>query len=58
VEVSGFTAGDEVYGATNEQFTGGYTEYALPSAARMAQKPKSLNFIEVASAVIGSVTAW
>src|ERR1700693_547460 len=30
--VSGFQAGDEVYGATNEQFTGGYAEYALASA--------------------------
>jgi len=37
--VSGFTTGDEVYGATNEQFTGGYTEFALPSAGRMAQRP-------------------
>ena len=56
--VSGFTTGDEVYGATNEQFTGGYTEFALPSAGRMAQRPKTLNFIESASAPIVSVTAW
>src|SRR3954469_3350978 len=39
-EISGFKVGDEVYGATNEQFTGAYAEYALPSARRMAQKPK------------------
>src|SRR5262249_17446846 len=32
--VSGFKAGDEVYGATNEHFTGGYAEYALPSTLR------------------------
>src|SRR3954466_8033894 len=31
-EVSGFKSGDEVYGATNEQFSGAYAEYALPSA--------------------------
>jgi NADPH:quinone reductase-like Zn-dependent oxidoreductase len=57
-EVSGFKRGDEVYGATNEQFSGAYAEYALPSARMMAQKPKSLNFIEAASAPIVTVTAW
>jgi NADPH:quinone reductase-like Zn-dependent oxidoreductase len=57
-EVSGFKTGDEVYGATNEQLTGGYAEYAVPSAERMAQKPKTLSFIEAASAPIVTVTAW
>jgi NADPH:quinone reductase-like Zn-dependent oxidoreductase len=47
-EVSGFKTGDEVYGATNEQFSGAYAEYALASARMMAQKPKTLNFIEAA----------
>ena len=57
-QVSGFKPGDEVYGATNEQFTGAYAEYALASARRMAQKPKTLNFIEAASAPVVAVTAW
>jgi len=57
-EVSGFKPGDEVYGATNEQFSGAYAEYALPSATMMAQKPKTLNFIEAASVPIVTVTAW
>ena len=57
-EVSGFKLGDEVYGATNEQFTGAYAEYAVPSARKMAQKPKTLNFIEAASAPVVTVTAW
>jgi len=57
-EVSGFKASDEVYGATNEQFTGAYTEYALSSAKMMALKPKSLNFIEAASTPVVTVTAW
>jgi NADPH:quinone reductase-like Zn-dependent oxidoreductase len=57
-EVSGFKLDDEVYGATNEQFSGAYAEYALPSARMMAQKPKTLNFIEAASAPIVTVTAW
>src|SRR5262249_30124488 len=54
-EVSGFNLGDEVYGATNEQFSGAYAEYAVPLARRMAQKPKTLNFIEAASAPIVTV---
>jgi NADPH:quinone reductase-like Zn-dependent oxidoreductase len=57
-EVSGVKTSDEVYGATNEQFTGAYAEYALPLAGRMAPKPKTLNFIEAASAPIVTVTAW
>jgi len=57
-DVSGFQAGDEVYGATNEQFTGADAEYALPSAVMMASKPKTLNFIEAASAPVVTVTAW
>jgi len=57
-EVSGFKLGDEVYGATNERFSGAYAEYALTSAGKMAQKPKTLNFIEAASAPIVTVTAW
>jgi NADPH:quinone reductase-like Zn-dependent oxidoreductase len=57
-QVSGFKLGDEVYGATNGHFSGAYAEYALASAGRMAQKPKTLNFIEAASAPVVTVTAW
>jgi NADPH:quinone reductase-like Zn-dependent oxidoreductase len=57
-EISGFKTGDEVYGATNDKFTGAYSEYALPLAKMMAQKPRTLNFIEAASAPIVAVTAW
>jgi NADPH:quinone reductase-like Zn-dependent oxidoreductase len=39
-EVSGFKHGDGVYGATNQQFSGAYAEYALTSARMMAQKTK------------------
>jgi NADPH:quinone reductase-like Zn-dependent oxidoreductase len=56
--VSGFKIGNEVYGATNEQFSGAYAEYALPLARMIAQKPKTLNFIEAASAPVVTVTAW
>src|SRR5262249_52963847 len=51
-EVSGFKLGDEVYGATNEQFSGAYAEYTVPLARMIAQKPKTLNFIEAASAPV------
>src|SRR5512146_3054683 len=56
--VSDFKPGDEVYGATNEQLTGGYAEFAVPWARLMAQKPKTLTFLEAASAPIVTVTAW
>src|SRR5271165_1126845 len=39
-DISGFRPGDEVYGATNDQFTGAYAEYALPSATKMSHKPR------------------
>src|SRR5690349_8618930 len=58
VEVSGFKVGDEVYGATNEQFSGAYAEFAVPLARMMAQKPKTLTFIEAASAPVVAITAW
>lgn len=57
-QVSGFKLGDEVYGATNEQFSGAYAEYALASARLISHKPKSLNFVEAASAPVVTVTAW
>ena len=56
--VSDFNVGDEVYGVTNERFTGGYAEYALASAGMMAQKPRTISFIEAASAHVVAVTAW
>lgn len=56
--VSGFKAGDEVYGSTNDGFVGAYAEYAVASAAMMAPKPRRLNFLEAASAPVVGVTAW
>lgn len=58
VGVAGFRQGDEVYGATNERFTGGYAEYTLASAEMLAHMPKTLTFIQAASAPVVSVTAW
>jgi NADPH:quinone reductase-like Zn-dependent oxidoreductase len=57
-DVPGFSVGDEVYGLTNKNFTGGYAEYALASASSMSQKPKNLSFVQAASAPVVAVTAW
>lgn len=50
--------GDEVFGVTNEQFTGAYAEYAVAKAAMIASKPKSLNYTHAASVPVVAVTAW
>jgi NADPH:quinone reductase-like Zn-dependent oxidoreductase len=57
-EVSGFKPGDQVYGSTNPQFSGGQAEYAVPLAGMIAPKPRTLNFIEAASVPVVAVTAW
>jgi NADPH:quinone reductase-like Zn-dependent oxidoreductase len=56
--VSGFKAGDHVYGVTNKQFCGGYAEYAIASAGMIARKPEALSFVQAASAPVVAVTAW
>jgi NADPH:quinone reductase-like Zn-dependent oxidoreductase len=50
--------GEEVYGVTNLQFTGGYAEFACCNAAMLATKPKSLKSVQAASAPVIAVTAW
>ncbi|HUA15854.1 MAG TPA: NADP-dependent oxidoreductase [Verrucomicrobiae bacterium] len=53
-----FQPGDEVFGATNEQFCGAYAEYAVASAQMVAAKPGSLSFVEAASVPVVAVTAY
>jgi NADPH:quinone reductase-like Zn-dependent oxidoreductase len=57
-DVSGMARGDEVFGATNSRFTNGYAECALCEAGMLAPKPRSLSFVEAASAPVIAVTAW
>ena len=57
-DLSDFAPGDEVYGVTNPQFCGAQAEFAVASAAMVARKPQSLNFVEAASAPVVAVTAW
>jgi NADPH:quinone reductase-like Zn-dependent oxidoreductase len=56
--VERFKIGDEVFGVTNERFTGAYAEYALAKATMIAHKPKTLNYTHAASVPVVAVTAW
>jgi NADPH:quinone reductase-like Zn-dependent oxidoreductase len=56
--VSQFKVGDAVFGATNARFTGGYAEYAVASATKLARKPPRMGFIEAASVPVVACTAW
>ena len=56
--VADLRVGDPVYGVTNARFTGAYAEYAVASAAMLANKPASLTYVEAASVPVVAVTAW
>jgi len=56
--VCDFAVGDRVFGVTNAQFLGAYAEYAVASAAMVAQKPRSLSHVEAATVPVIAVTAW
>jgi NADPH:quinone reductase-like Zn-dependent oxidoreductase len=56
--VENLKIGDEVFGVTNERFTGAYAEYAVARAAMLAPKPKRLNHTHAASVPVVAVTAW
>ena len=56
--VTQFRAGDEIYGVTNPEFIGAYSELAVASARMVARKPESLSFTEAASAPVVAITAW
>jgi len=58
VGVEQWQAADEVFGVTNERFTGAYAEYAIAKAAMIAPKPKRLNDTHAASVPVVAVTAW
>ena len=58
VGVKQLNIGDEVFGVTNERFTGAYAEYALANATMLAPKPKTLNHVHAASVPVVAVTAW
>jgi NADPH:quinone reductase-like Zn-dependent oxidoreductase len=57
-DVDAFALGEPVYGATNDQFVGGYAEYALADAGKVARKPASLDYVTAAGLPVVAVTAW
>jgi len=57
-DVDVFALGDAIYGATNDQFVGGYAEYALVEAGKIARKPAALDYVTAASLPVVAVTAW
>jgi NADPH:quinone reductase-like Zn-dependent oxidoreductase len=56
--VGGFAPGEAVYGATNDQFVGGYAECALVEAGKVAPKPAVLDYVTAAGLPVVAVTAW
>jgi NADPH:quinone reductase-like Zn-dependent oxidoreductase len=58
--VSGFNAGDEVYGqaSVTRGGSGAFAEIALANADSIAHKPKSLNHQEAAGLPLVGVSAW
>ena len=53
-----FVPGDAVYGATNDRFVGGYAEYALVAAGKVAPKPAALDYVTAAGLPVVAVTAY
>ena len=56
--VSTFHVGQVVYGVTNPDFCGAYTQFAMASAKMVASKPLCLSHVEAASVPVVAVTAW
>ncbi|WP_327426559.1 MULTISPECIES: NADP-dependent oxidoreductase [unclassified Streptomyces] len=54
-DVTGFTAGDEVFG---NPVAGGYAEYALLPVAVTAHKPAELSFTDAAALPVAAATAY
>ena len=52
-----FARDDAVYGATNDQFVGGYAEYALVDAGKVAPKPAGLDYMTAAGLPVIAATA-
>jgi NADPH:quinone reductase-like Zn-dependent oxidoreductase len=55
--VTAFSDGEDVFGATNPSFTGGYAQYAVASAGMMARKPQAMDDETAAGVPVVAVTA-
>jgi NADPH:quinone reductase-like Zn-dependent oxidoreductase len=56
--VSGFQAGEEVFGLNDWFANGAQAEYCVVDETGLARKPKSLNHTEAAVVPISALTAW
>jgi len=56
--VTGFNAGDEVYGMNDWFADGALAEYCITKPAWVAEKPSRLTHAEASSVPIGALTAW
>jgi NADPH:quinone reductase-like Zn-dependent oxidoreductase len=57
-DVTGFDAGQEVYGMNDWFFDGAMAEYCITQPSYVAPKPRSLTHGQAASVPIGALTAW
>jgi NADPH:quinone reductase-like Zn-dependent oxidoreductase len=56
--VTGFKAGDEVYGVADAARWGCFAEYVVMPATTTAQRPASLNDVDAGSIPIAGLSAW
>jgi NADPH:quinone reductase-like Zn-dependent oxidoreductase len=56
--VTDLAVGDEVYGFSDLGRQGTYAEYAVVTAAEVASKPKTVDFVAAASVPIAGLSAW
>ena len=57
-DVTGFKAGDEVFGMLDLPGDGACAEYAVARAANIARKPSAVTHLQAASLPIAALTAW
>ncbi len=57
-DVTGFTAGDEVYCRVDKHKIGTLAEYVTVRASSVARKPRTLSFEEAASIPLVGLTSW
>jgi NADPH:quinone reductase-like Zn-dependent oxidoreductase len=57
-DVDSVAIGDEVYGLTSFVRDGGAAQYVATTAAHLARKPASTDFVQSAAAPLSALTAW
>lgn len=57
-DVTGFQAGDAVYGYVDVTRAGAYAEYVAVPATMVVRMPQSLDHVQAAAVPLGALTAW